>query len=233
MVFAAFAEAGSRRVEWNGVVFHVQVAEPNQVELYWKDDDGKTFRQFSTLQKYLQSRGRSISFLMNGGLFEEDGSPCGLLVIGGKTLRPLNMKDGRGNFYLKPNGVFYIDAGGAQVVSSDDYLHKEPKARLAVQSGPLLLEEGRIHPAFNKNSTNELHRNGVGVRKDGKVVFAITEFDQKKRVTLHQFAEFFRAQECDSALFLDGDLSGMVTDVKTDIPPGNYFGTIFAITRER
>lgn len=222
--------AASQQVTWNGIEFHVVVTAPEKVELFWKDEAGKSFRQFKVLQEHLREKNRRIAFMMNGGLFEDDGAPCGLLVIGGKALRPLNLRDGEGNFYLKPNGVFYIDAKGAHIVSSETYAHAAPSAQLAIQSGPLLLEKARIHPAFNPTSKWALHRNGVGVRKDGKVVFAITEFEQERRVTLYQFAEFFRAQGCEDALFLDGDISRMLTDVRGDIPPGNFFGTIFAIT---
>lgn len=230
LALCPWARAGSEQVTWNGIVFHVVVTEPEKVELYWKDEAGKTFRQFRVLQEHLRGQGRRIAFIMNGGLFEEDGSPCGLLVIGGKILRPLNLRDGEGNFYLKPNGVFYIHDKAAHVVSSETYARLAPEAKLAIQSGPLLLEKGKVHPAFSPTSKWALHRNGVGVRKDGKVVFAITEFDQKRRVTLYQFAEFFRSQGCENALFLDGDISGMLTDVRGDIPSGNFFGTIFAIT---
>lgn len=224
--------AAADRVEWNGIIFHVVVTEPEKVELYWKDEKGNSFRQFRTLQEYLRGKNRRIAFMMNGGLFEDDGSPCGLLVIDGETLRPLNLRDGEGNFYLKPNGVFYIAAGEAHIVSSETFARTEPKARLAIQSGPLLLERGRIHPAFSPTSKWALHRNGVGVRRDGRVVFAITEFEQQRRVTLYEFAEFFRHQGCENALFLDGDISRMLTDVKGDIRPGNFFGTIFAITED-
>lgn len=229
LALAGIASA-AERIEWRGVIFHIQVTDPSRIELHWQDEHGRTFRQFSTLQKHLESRGRHIDFMMNGGLFEEDGSPCGLLVIGGKTLRPLNLRDGVGNFYLQPNGVFYIDSTGAHIVPSTEYQRLRPAAQLAIQSGPLLLFRDRIHRAFRPASTNELHRNGVGIRHDGKVLFAITEFDQQKRVNLHQFAEFFRAHGCADALFLDGDLSQMVTDVKSPITPGNYFGTIFTLT---
>ena len=232
LLFACCASlnASSDRVEWKGIVFHTYTAKPDKIDLYWKDADGNKFRQFSTLQKYLRARYEHIAFLMNGGLFEEDGEPCGLLIIDGVTLHPINMKTGTGNFYLKPNGIFYIDATGAHIVSSSEFEAKFPSPRLAIQSGPLLLRNNLVHPAFSKISTHDLHRNGVGLRKDGTVVFAITEFDQPKRVTLYQFAEFFRSQGCNNALFLDGDLSQMLVDVKGDITPGNNFGTIFAIT---
>lgn len=220
-----------RTLAFQGTKFRVVEAQPSDVRLFWwNPETRKPFRQFRGLQDFLTARHERLRFVMNGGLFEEDGSPCGLLVVDGKTLRPLNLKDGQGNFYLKPNGVFLISGNSARIVSSEEFAASDPEVRLAIQSGPLLLRRGRIHPAFRKESTNRLHRNGVGVRRDGTVVFAITVFDQERRANLHHFAEFFRSLGCEDALFLDGDLSQMFTDPESAIPPGNYFGTIFAIT---
>jgi uncharacterized protein YigE (DUF2233 family) len=103
-------------------------------------------------------------------------------------------------------------------------------ASIAIQSGPLLLDRNQIHPSFRRDSTNYLHRNGVGIRKDGKVLFAITEFGQRRYPNLYEFSEFFRSQGCEDALFLDGDISQMVTAPSEPITPGNHFGAIFAIT---
>lgn len=222
--------AGEKQVEWNGTLFRTYTVKPSDLELFWLGPDGKPFRQFIKLQKHLESQNKRLRFIMNGGLFEEDGSPCGLLVINGKTLRPLNMRDDVGNFYLKPNGVFYIDSRGAHIVSSEEYERRQPEARMAIQSGPLLLDGGMIHHAFRRDSKNALHRNGVGVMKDGAILFVITQFDQPKRVTLHEFSRFFLEQGCKNALFLDGDISMMFTDPQEDLIPGNYFGTIFAVT---
>lgn len=224
--------AKEQRIQKNGTIFITYEASPKEVGLYWKNPAGKTFRQFSALQSYLHTQNKKVRFIMNGGLFEEDGSPCGLLVIDGKALKPLNLRDGVGNFYLKPSGVFFIDDKGAHIVSSEEYAAKNPQPSIAIQSGPLLLRNGVVHPAFRKDSKNALHRNGVGVKSDGSVLFVMTEFSQPKRVTLHEFAEFFRSQGCANALFLDGDISQMRIDPKGDITPGNYFGTIFCITEE-
>lgn len=221
-----------RKIEHNGTTYHTYTVVPEDVELFWADASGKPFRQFVKLQEHLRAEGKALRFIMNGGLFEEDGAPCGLLVIDGKTFKPLNMRDAPGNFYLKPNGVFFIDAKGAHIVPSTEYEANPPAApRLAIQSGPLLLHRGKVHPAFRKESTNRLHRNGIGVRQDGRVIFAITEFDQPKHVALYGFAEFFRSQGCENALFLDGDLSQMFVDPKDDLVPGNFFGAIFVVTR--
>jgi len=49
---------------------------------------------------------------MNAGMYEADQSPLGLFIVDGRVARPLNLRSGSGNFYLKPNGVFWVDARG-------------------------------------------------------------------------------------------------------------------------
>jgi uncharacterized protein YigE (DUF2233 family) len=97
-----------------------------------------------------------------------------------------------------------------------------------VQSGPLLLRRGIIHPAFNAGSSNFLHRNGVGIDGEGKVVFVMTDIDSVKLPNLHQFASIFLALGCQDALFLDGDLSQMRATPDLD-RESNRFGSIFAV----
>lgn len=230
---ATSAAAQLATVERNGTVFQTFMTPPNQIEFFWLDAAGKPFRQFSALQGALEKQARSVRFMMNAGIFEEGGIPAGLVVIEGKCLRPLNTADGKGNFFLKPNGVFYVESGVAHIVSTPEYAARKPSPRIATQSGPLLLRNGYIHSAFRPASPNHLHRNGVGIKRDGSVFFAITQLGQPRFPNLYEFADFFRSQGCADALFLDGDLSQMVVDPKTAIPPGNHFGAIFAITKPK
>jgi hypothetical protein len=41
----------------------------------------------------------------------------------------------------------------------------------------MLVINGRLHPRFDRRSTSLKARDGVGVRADGKVIFAISEGD--------------------------------------------------------
>lgn len=224
------ARAGEAPVEYQGTRYRTFTCTPDKVQLFWLDPTGKPFHQFSKLQEHLKAEGRKLRFVMNAGIFEEGGIPSGLLIVNGKIERPLNTSPGNGNFFLQPNGVFYVDARSGHVVSTQDYPSQKATPRYAVQSGPLLLNKGQIHPAFRAESKNRLHRNGVGILPDGRVLFAISEFQQDKRPNLYEFADFFRAQGCKDALFLDGDISQMFTDPSGPITPGNHFGAIFAVT---
>jgi uncharacterized protein YigE (DUF2233 family) len=226
-------DAAAKDIEFSGVVYRTHVAEPGQIELYWLDPAGKPFRQLRKLQDHLKTQPGNVRCLMNAGIFEPDGIPSGLAVVDSKVLRPLNTADGRGNFFLKPTGVFYIDAQGAHIVTTEEYAALKPSPRIAIQSGPLLLRNARMHPQFRAGSTSRLHRNGVGIRADGSVLFAITEFSQTHFPNLYEFASFFRAQGCANALFLDGDISQMEIDPRAPLPLGNHFGAILAVITEK
>ena len=102
---------------------------------------------------------------------------------------------------MKPNGIFYISAHGAAVAETQAFLKLRPRADLATQSGPMLVIDGRLHPRFDRRSTSLKARTGVGVRADGKVIFAVSE----EAVSFDAFARLFRdALNCPNALFLDG-----------------------------
>lgn len=171
-------------------------------------------KDFAGLTRHLEKQGKKVVFAMNAGIFGHGPRPLGLSISGGKELVPLNLSAGEGNFYLKPNGVFYVDDKlGAGVMKAEEFAASGIKPRMAVQSGPLLLRHGVMHPAFNEVSPNRRLRNGVGVRaKDGQVVFAMSDRDdrEKGRVTFYQFSKFFEHLGCADALFLDGDISDML-----------------------
>lgn len=163
---------------------------------------------------------------MNGGMYTENQSPLGLYIERGKTLQALNTKNAKGNFYLKPNGVFYItNSNKAVVCRTEDYVAKDIK--YATQSGPMLVIDGKINSAFTEGSSNTNIRNGVGVLPNGNVVFAMS----KKEVNLYDFAEYFQKLGCNDALYLDGFVS------RTYLPEQNWndtagnFGVIIAVTK--
>lgn len=215
----------------DGVEYHIITVDPQRIKILWKGDDDKPLRTFPEAAKYLEKKGNPARVLCNGGIFEPGGIPSGLMVQDGKQLKPINLKDGDGNFFLKPNGVFLTTLGGAMVIDAKRYPPQGVPIRDAVQSGPLLLSGGQIHPKFNPKSNWRLTRNGVGVTKEGKVVLAMTDFHSEKLPTLWEFAKLFQTLECDNALFLDGDLSQMRSGEELK-KRSNRFGSIIAVVAE-
>jgi uncharacterized protein YigE (DUF2233 family) len=212
-----------------GVTYHVLRAPAESVKILWTGTNGKPLRTFPEVARYLESRDIAADTMMNGGIFEPGGVPSGLLIQEGKQLRPVNRNEGDGNFFLKPNGIFLIGSRGAAVIRTDEYPLEDVEIRHAVQSGPLLLRQGKTHPLFKANSQSRLHRNGVGVSKSGEVVFAMSAFHSSRFPNLHEFAQLFRVLGCEDALFLDGDLSQMRSGADM-LKPSNQFGSIIVVT---
>src|SRR5262245_51213855 len=92
-----------------------------RIELFWRDDSGAPLRRLDKLNEWLSSQKKHLRFAMNAGMFEPDLSPVGLFVSHGTEFKPLNLAGGRGNFFLKPNGVFFVTAQGPQIVESSKY----------------------------------------------------------------------------------------------------------------
>ena len=161
----------------------------------------------------------------NAGIFEPGFTPTGLLVSGGTELRPLELREGEGNFYLQPNGVFTLSNGTAAVREAGEY--DGGGVRDATQSGPLLVRDGQLHPRFNRASETRALRSGVGVR-GRMVVLAISRDD----VNLWTFASLFRDElKCPAALYVDGVISALwAADAgrEADLQKGPFAGVITA-----
>lgn len=202
--------------------------ETASLELFWKDSDGKPFQNFARLEEWLGSQGKTLVVATNSGIYAEDRTPLGLHVANGKELRSLNPHTGgKGNFALKPNGVFYIDESGAHIRTTEAYAAAAPTPELAVQSGPLLVIEDALHPKFNEDSTSIHFRNGIGVASTKRVAIVISDLP----VNLHTFASYFREKlGCPNALYLDGSLSGLYAPERERTPIGLEYVGILAVT---
>ena len=199
-----------RTTRYEDKLIHLYRADPAELSLHWKGDDEKPVRTFKALRGHLETDGSRVTFLMNAGIFEPGHVPSGLHIQDGKELLPLNLEPGEGNFFLKPNGVFLVGKEGAEILASEDYENRKgAPPRFALQSGPLLLRAGGVHPKFRPMSDSLLHRNGVGVLPNGSVLFAMTDLAPEHWINLYSFAMLFKALRCENALFLDGDLSTM------------------------
>ena len=146
------------------------------VRLYWNRPDGTPYAYLSALPRGLEGGAGKLLFATNAGMFDSKLKPVGLYVEEGRELVHANNRSGKGNFHMKPNGIFYISAGNAAaVIETQAFLKQRPQADLATQSGPMLVMDGRLHPRFKRGSTSLKLRTGVGVRADGKFIFAISQ----------------------------------------------------------
>lgn len=203
------------------------ITEPSGITFYWKDEKGQMLKSLQNLKLFIASKDKELKFAMNGGMYKRDNSPQGLFIENGLTITPLDTLSGGGNFYLKPNGVFYLTKDNNAVVCQTKDFIDSGQIKFATQSGPMLLIDGEVHPAFKKGSTNLNIRNGVGILPDNRVIFAMS----KQEVNFYDFAEFFKNMNCKNALYLDGFVS------RTYLPEENWtqldgnFGVIIGVSK--
>lgn len=206
------------------------------IRLFLNDESGEPYGDFGPVSAALEAKGEKLLFAMNAGMYHKDRSPVGLYVENYEEKKKLSTKDGPGNFHLKPNGVFYIwddfDHRGADVATSEDFRDKAPIdiVSSATQSGPMLVIDGELHPRFLVDATSRKRRNGVGVKKDGTVVFALSDTP----VTFFEFASFFRDDlKTPNALYLDGTISRIFAPELNRNDPGLAMGPIIGVVGER
>lgn len=191
---------------YNGKKLFVCKVNPHQyqIEVYNQQQSNRDVHNFNSLALLKKN---DLIFAVNGGMFEEDLSPVGLLISGGNVYNEINLRhNGKGNFYdLPPNGVFLIDRKNkAYIVPSEKYAALKLSPLMATQSGPMLVIKGEFNESFREGSSNLNIRNGVGVDKYGNVLF-VNSIDP---VNFYEFAAFFRDElQCDDALYLDGFVS--------------------------
>ena len=112
-------------------------------------------------------------------------------------------------------------------METEAYAASGIQPRLATQSGPMLVIDGKIHPAFLPQSDSLKLRNGVGVDDKGRVVFVVT----KGPVRFYEFAVFYRdVLNCRNALFLDGSISSMMVPAWGRRDESEPLGPIIAVT---
>jgi uncharacterized protein YigE (DUF2233 family) len=192
------------------------------LRLYWKDDKDQPFRSFQNLKDWLDQKGQKLVFAMNGGMYKTDNSPLGLYIEATKVLASINKKSGNGNFYLKPNGIFYITADSQAAICTTENFRINSKIKYATQSGPMLVIDGQIHSAFKEGATNVNIRNGVGLLPNGQPLFVMS----KTEINFYDFANYFKKAGCKNALYLDGFVSRTYLPGKNWMQTGGDFGVI-------
>ncbi|RZK21976.1 MAG: hypothetical protein EOO63_18575, partial [Hymenobacter sp.] len=153
------------------------------------------------------------------------GVPKGLFIQSQKTIMPLDTASGAGNFYLKPNGIFYLTTGRQAGICATEKFRASSRIAYATQSGPLLLLDGQLNPAFTQGSANAVVRNGVGLLPNGEVVFAISH----EKVNFYDFAAYFKSIGCCDALYLDGFVSRMYLPAQQWQQTDGDFGVIIGV----
>lgn len=199
-----------RTITLEDKTFRAVEVNPKRLRLFWLNEKKQPYRHFSGLKNALKKAGYTPRVMMNAGIYTDKDTPAGLHIEQGQVITSLNTRHGKGNFHIQPNGVFYVTADKqAAIRTTADFAKKYGKAPtslyLAVQSGPMLVINGRINGQFMPAGKSQYSRNGVCVTSDNRVWFLITA--NFVRSNLYQFARAAKQLGCNNALYLDGNLS--------------------------
>ena len=209
-------------------ILSYEVNPKNQeLKMYWRDNSNSNYLNFKNLRIDLVKQNKKLIFAMNGGMYLKDHSPQGLYIENGSIKKKTDTtQNAYGNFYMQPNGIFYLTTSKEAVVCRTTDFTNTGNVEYATQSGPMLLIDGELHSRFIKGSSNLHIRNGVGILPNGNVLFAIS----KEQINFYDFATFFKEHGCKNALYLDGYVS------RAYLPSQNWeqldggFGVIVGVT---
>jgi uncharacterized protein YigE (DUF2233 family) len=218
---AIFVFARKDKTNGNRFVNYTVDAKKQDVRFYWRDDKNEHFRSIQNLKLWVEKNKRKLVFAMNGGMYKPDNSPQGLYIEDNKVLYPFDSSGDDGNFYLKPNGVFYITTEDIPAICKTENFYDNGKIKYATQSGPMLVIDGQIHSAFKKESTNVNIRNG-----GNNVVFAMS----KNEINFYDFANYFKIIGCKNVLYLDGLVSRTYLPEAHWVQSDGNFGVIIGVT---
>ena len=207
------------------ISYKVDLKKQN-LKLYWKNDKNEPFQSLGNLKNWLAKNKQTLVFAMNAGMYTTDNSPLGLFIQDKKTITTINKRSGDGNFYLKPNGVFYTTTDNIATICKTENFVPNSKIKYATQSGPMLVINGQIHPDFVSGSKNLNIRNGVGILPNNTIIFVMS----KKEINFYDFAKYFKDLGCTNALYLDGFVSRTYLPEKQWTEIDGNFGVIVGVT---
>ena len=158
--------------------------------MHWKDKHQDPYATFSNLLKDYPN----LKFITNAGVLTKSLKPSGLYIENGKVISPVkSVQNPKVNYGIHPTGVFYITPTGAFITPITQKI-KYKNIIYAIQGGPMLLINEKVNASLPNGK--RVMRNGVGIKKDGRVYFAILETSYKG------FAQHFKEQDCINAVSL-------------------------------
>lgn len=203
------------------------VPERNTIEMAL-GSNGKPYRSLKDFAA--ANDGQTIAFAMNAGIFDSEGTPVGYFVENAERRQTLDTGTGSGNFYMKPNGVFYGSDGKWMVRETDWFLaNVTDRPQFGTQSGPMLVVDGKIHPQITHDGPSRLVRNAVGVDDEGRAHFVISNAP----ISFGKLARFYRNElEVKNALFLDDTVSLLWNPSTGRLDTGAPIGPIVVVRKK-
>jgi uncharacterized protein YigE (DUF2233 family) len=232
--------AESQSIYYKNVEYELFITDLDSfdIRMHLYNSLGKNYYSPKALLNELERNKSHVMMITNAGMYTANYKPKGLYIENGKQIVKLDTISkikSDANFYLRPNGVFYIDSNNvAHVITTAAYYagsdRNDLKVSYATQSGPMLSIKGVINPVFKYGSTNKNIRSGVGIMENGNVVFAIS----RDMVNFYDFATFFRdIFNCKDALYLDGAISEMYLSDLAPEHTGGQFGPMISVIKKQ
>jgi uncharacterized protein YigE (DUF2233 family) len=222
------ADSACRTVTFEDVPLTHCTADPakHRITMANLGADKQPFASLSAFAASVDSA--QIAFVVNGGMYGDDLKPVGYYVEGGERLKELDRGTGEGNFYMKPNGVFFGTGGAWRVLGSNTFFETVgDRPEFGTQSGPLLLVDGKLHPEVQDDGPSKAIRNGVAVDAGSKAHFVISDAP----VSFGQLARYFRdVVKVGNALYLDGQVSSLWDPASERMDKGRV-GPIIVVTK--
>lgn len=240
--------SGGYSINFKGVSYNLFVAnnDLHEIQTHWNVTNDKYYNSsIGDVIKLLKLESYIPLMVTNAGMYKTNYEPQGLYIdpivhssakYGYCNERfPLDVrKVSNDNFYLKPNGVFYIDLKGFYHIDTTEEFeriyNRDNVCKYATQSGPMLVINGRIHYLFTDKSKNQKIRNGVGLIDPKHVVFIISN----EPTNFYDFAQLFKdIFNCKNALFLDGAISKMYLRDLNPGEKGGDFGPLISVCSKK
>ena len=191
-------------------------------------DGGQPFGSLSAFAKTVEAK--EVAFAMNGGAFGDDLRALGYYVEDGARLSELDRGDGKSNFYMKPNGVFFGSSGEWRVLATENFFSNvRDRPQFGTQSGPMLVIDGEMHPDFSDDGASRAIRHGVGIDTEGRAHFVISD----EPISFGKIARYFRDDlETRNALLLISNNSALWDPVTGRLDEGRSGPIIVVENRE-
>ena len=125
-ISVGFYQFGKPANEDDRFVSYIVNPKKQNLEFFWKNKKEEHFKNAENLISWLKSKNKKLLFSTNGGMYKKDNSPQGLYVENTITKSEIDTSNGKGNFYLKPNGVFYLTTDkNPMICKTENFLNNE------------------------------------------------------------------------------------------------------------
>ena len=205
-----------KKIRDKNFIVYIPNLNDEEIKMYWKDKNNEAY---SDLSKFIRENpGDKINFATNGGIYGINYEPKGLYIENYKIISKIDLGNGEGNFYMQPNGVFYIQNNHPKISESKKFEYNK-NISYAVQSGPVLIKNGVINKKTGKNSKSLKIRSAVGIDNKNNVFFLMSS----EKINFYDFSKYALDKlNCRDLLFLDGTISKMYFADEKNIPAQEY-----------